>query len=114
MRVRFLSLSLPFLCALSPTVASAQDLDPKEVRISLQQALPIAIAKAEAEFPDLDDYILYSVHPRAFKGDPRGLALGVCLESQGISTPESSHRSGLHERRLSHGRTRAGCRSAMS
>ena len=73
MRVRFLSLSLPLLCALSPTVASAQDLDPKEVRISLQQALPIAITKAEAEFPDLDDYILYSVHPRAFKGDARGL-----------------------------------------
>jgi hypothetical protein len=73
MRVRFLSLFLPLLCALSPTVVSAQDLDPKEVRISLQQALPIAIAKAEAEFPDLDDYILHSVHPRALKGDPKGL-----------------------------------------
>jgi hypothetical protein len=57
----------------APTVASAQDLDPKEVRISLQQALPIAIAKAEAEFPDLDDYNLHSVHPRALKGDPKGL-----------------------------------------
>ena len=73
MRVRLLSLSLPLLCALSQTIASAQDLDPKEVRINLQQALPIAIAKAETEFPDLDDYILYSIHPRAFKGDPRGL-----------------------------------------
>jgi hypothetical protein len=73
MRIRFLSLSLALLCALSPTVASAQDLDPKEVRISLQQALPIAIAKTEADFPDLDDYILYSVHPRALKGDPKGL-----------------------------------------
>jgi hypothetical protein len=73
MRVRFLSLSLSLLCALSPTVASAQDLDPKEVRISLQQALPIAIAKAEAEFLDLDDYILHSVHPRALKGGPKGL-----------------------------------------
>jgi hypothetical protein len=73
MRVRFLSLSLPLLCALSPTVASAQNLDPKEVRISLQQALPIAIAKAVAEFSDLGDYILYSVHPRVLKGDPKGL-----------------------------------------
>ena len=73
MRVRFLSLSLALLCALSPTIASAQDIDPKEVRISLQQALPIAIAKAEADFPDLDDYILYSVHPRALKGDPKDL-----------------------------------------
>jgi hypothetical protein len=73
MRVRFLSFSLPLLCALSPTVAPAQDLDPKEVRISLQQALPIAIGKAEAEFSDLGDYILYSVHPRVLKGDPKGL-----------------------------------------
>jgi hypothetical protein len=36
-------------------------------------AADTAAAKAEAEFPDLDDYVLYSVHPRAFKGDPSGL-----------------------------------------
>ena len=40
---------------------------------SLEQALPIAIAKAKAEFADLDDYILYSVHPRVLKADPNGL-----------------------------------------
>ena len=40
---------------------------------SLDQALPIASAKAKAEFADLDDYILYSVHPRVLKGDPNGL-----------------------------------------
>ena len=40
---------------------------------SLEQALPLAIAKAKAEFADLDDYILYSVHPRVLKGDPNGL-----------------------------------------
>jgi len=34
--------------------------------------LPIAI-KAKGEFPDIDDYILYSVHPRVLKGDPKGL-----------------------------------------
>jgi hypothetical protein len=32
---------------------------PEVVRSDLQQALPIAITKAKAEFPDLDDYILY-------------------------------------------------------
>ena len=40
---------------------------------SLEQALPIASAKAKAEFADLDDYILYSVHPRVLKADPNGL-----------------------------------------
>jgi hypothetical protein len=73
MRLNFLSLSWLIFCALSPTAASAQDLDPRDVRTSLQQALPIAIAKAKAEFLDLDDYILYSVHPRVFKGDGKGL-----------------------------------------
>ena len=58
---------------LSATTASPQDLDPKDVRTGLQQALPIAIAKAKSEFPDLDDYILYSVHPRILKADPNGL-----------------------------------------
>ena len=55
------------------TTSPAQDLDPKDVVISLEQALPIAKAKAKAEFLDLDDYILYSVHPRVFKGDRHGL-----------------------------------------
>ena len=71
MRVCFLSLSWLIFCLLSPTAAFAQDLDPKDVVTGLEQALPIAIAKAK--FPDLDDYILYSVHPRVFKGDPKGL-----------------------------------------
>jgi hypothetical protein len=110
----FLSLSWLIICALSLTTASGQDLDPKDVRTSLQQALPIAIAKAKAKFPDLDDYILYSVQPAVFKGDAEGLAKGVCLESQGIPAPESTYRPRLHERRLSHSRTRAGCRSGLS
>ena len=40
---------------------------------SLEQALTIASAKPKAEFADLDDYILYSVHPRVLKADPNGL-----------------------------------------
>jgi len=73
MRVYFLSLSCLIFCALSAAAVFAQDLDPKDVGTSLEQALPIALAKAKAEFPDLDDYILYSLHPRAFKGDAKGL-----------------------------------------
>jgi hypothetical protein len=86
MRLHLLSLSWLIFSAFAPVAASAQDLDPTDVRVSLQEALPIAIAKAEAEFPDLDDYVLYSVHSRVLKGGP-ALALGVCLESQSVSAP---------------------------
>ena len=51
----------------------AQNLDPKDVHVSLDQALPIALAKAKRDFADLDHYILHSVGPRALKGDPKGL-----------------------------------------
>jgi hypothetical protein len=60
MRFYFLSLSTLMSCALLATTVFAQDLDPKDVITSLEQALPIAIAKAKAEFPDLDDYILFT------------------------------------------------------
>lgn len=73
MNIHFLSLSWLISCALLATTVSAQDLDPKDVVTSLEQALPIAIVKAKAEFADLDDYILYSVHPRVLKADPNGL-----------------------------------------
>ena len=51
----------------------AQDLDPKDVHVALDQALLIALAKAKRDFPDFDDYILHSVGPRALKVDPNGL-----------------------------------------
>jgi hypothetical protein len=51
----------------------AQDLDPKDVHVFLDQALSIALAKARHDFPDLKNYILHSVGPRALKGDPNGL-----------------------------------------
>ena len=60
-------------CALLEATVSAQDLDPKDVVVSLEQALPIAVAKAKADFPDLENYILYSIHPRVLKADPNGL-----------------------------------------
>lgn len=73
MRFHFSSLSWLIFCALLAKTASAQDLDPKDVVISLEQGLPIASAKAKGEFSDLSDYILYSVHPRSLKADPKGL-----------------------------------------
>jgi len=51
----------------------AQDLDPKDVHVFLEQALPIALAKAKRDFSDFENYILHSAGPRALKGDPRGL-----------------------------------------
>jgi len=51
----------------------AQDLDPKDVHVSLEQALPIALAKAKRDFSDFENYILHSAGPRALKGDPKGL-----------------------------------------
>src|SRR5262245_61594391 len=73
MRLHFSSLSWLIFCALLTTTISAQDLDPKDVVISMERALPMAIAKAKAKFADVDDYILYSVHPRVLKADPNGL-----------------------------------------
>jgi len=67
---------------LSIPSARSQDLDPPDVRVSLDQALPIAIMKAKADFPDLEKYILYSVHPRVLKGDAEGLFWEVLWEEK--------------------------------
>ena len=73
MRLQLSSFLLLIFCTPLATPVSAQDLDPKDVVISLEQALPIATTKAKAEFPDVDDFILYSVHPRVLKADSNGL-----------------------------------------
>jgi len=62
--------------------ARSQDLDPRDVRITLDQALAIAITKAKADFPDLEKYILYSVHPRVLKGDAESLFWEVLWEEK--------------------------------
>jgi hypothetical protein len=67
---------------LSIPSARSQDLDPADVRISLDQALPIAITKAKTDFSDLEKYILYSVHPRVLKGDAEGLFWEVLWEEK--------------------------------
>jgi hypothetical protein len=50
-----------------------QDLDPADVQVPLDSALHLAQRAAASAFPDLSDYVLYSVTPRVLKGDPRGL-----------------------------------------
>jgi hypothetical protein len=50
-----------------------QDLDTADVRVTLDSALRLAKKAALDAFPDLSDYLLYSVTPRALKGDARGL-----------------------------------------
>ncbi len=51
----------------------AQDLDPADVHVTLDSALHLAQTTAASAFPDLSDYLLYSVTPRVFKADPGGL-----------------------------------------
>src|ERR1700739_67256 len=77
---------------LSIPSARSQNLDPADVRVSLDQALPIAMTKAKADFPDLEKYILYSVHPRVVKGDAEGLFWEVLWEEKAF--PHYKHLGG--------------------
>src|SRR6266478_1672823 len=68
----FCILTVSILFGLFALNAHAQDIEAQDVRISLDQALLRAEEAAVKEFPDLRDYILYSVHPRVLKNDPKG------------------------------------------
>jgi hypothetical protein len=50
-----------------------QNLDPAEVRVTLDSAVQLAQRAAARAFPELPEYVLYSVTPRVLKADPRGL-----------------------------------------
>jgi hypothetical protein len=50
-----------------------QNLEPADVQVTLDSALHIAHTTAATAFPDLSNYLLYSIHPRVLKGDPGGL-----------------------------------------
>src|SRR5262249_61610701 len=69
---------------LSSVLASGQDLNPADVRISLAEALPMALKAASKEFSDLHEYVLYSVTPRVLKGDRRGLHWQVEWRGKGF------------------------------
>jgi hypothetical protein len=49
-----------------------QDLDAADVRVILDSALRIADKVAVSTFPELSNYVLYSITPRDFKGNPGG------------------------------------------
>ena len=56
-----------------PLPLHGQDLEVTDVRVPLDSALRLAGKAAAANFPELPKYVLYSVVPRVFKGDPGGL-----------------------------------------
>jgi hypothetical protein len=60
--IRLVSLTILVVSVLVPL--RAQDLDPKDVHVALDQALPIALAKAKRDFPDVEKYILRSAGPK--------------------------------------------------
>jgi hypothetical protein len=59
-----------------------QDLDTAHVQVTLDSALHLAQRAAASAFPDLSNYVLYSVTPRVLKGDPRGLHWQVRWQEQ--------------------------------
>jgi hypothetical protein len=60
----------------------AQHLDAADVHVPLDSAVHLAQKAAASAFPDLSDYLLYSVTPRVLKGDPRGLHWEVRWEER--------------------------------
>ena len=77
----------------------AQDLDPKDVRVALDRALPIAVAKAKHDFPDFENYILHSLGPRAFKGDSNGLCWEFMWQEKAFPHFKQLHVRGVHAQR---------------
>jgi len=67
-----LSVGLGLLVLLAVPL-NAQDLETRDVRVTLDAALPIAQRAATTAFPDLQSYLLYSITPRVLKGDAGGL-----------------------------------------
>jgi hypothetical protein len=65
------------LCAVlllwAPLPLYGQNLDTADVRVPLDSALRLACGAAATAFPELSDYLLYSVTPRVLKGGPGGL-----------------------------------------
>ena len=70
--MRAFGLWFALLCSLSLPLRG-QDLDTSDVRVPLDSALRLAKNAAGKVFPDLRDYLLYSIKPRVLKADPSGL-----------------------------------------
>ena len=66
--------SLGFMLMLGAAVPlRGQDLEAADVHVTLDSALHIAHQTAATAFPELSNYLLYSIAPRVLKGDPGGL-----------------------------------------
>ncbi len=72
MAMRLLGFCLGLIVA-APIPLHSQDLETADVHVTLDAALPLALATAAKAFPDLSGYLLYSIGPRVLKGDPGGL-----------------------------------------
>jgi hypothetical protein len=64
-----------------------QVLDTADVQVTLDSALHLAQKAAASAFPDLSDYLLYSVTPRVLKGDSRGLHWQVRWQERAFPQP---------------------------
>ena len=64
-----------------------QYLDPAAVRVTLDSALRLAQPAAASAFPELSDYVLYSVKPRVLKADPRGVHWEVLWQERAFPRP---------------------------
>ena len=63
----------------------AQDLDPKDVHVALDQALPIALAKAKRDFPDLEKLHSSFRRPESRKRGSKRPLLGVSVARESFS-----------------------------
>ena len=70
-------------CGEDDSRCAAKDAD---VRVMLDSALPIAQKAAADAFPELSNYLLYSMTPRVFKGDSSGLLAGAAAGT-GVPSP---------------------------
>jgi hypothetical protein len=70
--MRVASLCFMFMLGAAPPLRG-QDLEAADVRVTLDSALHIANRAAATAFPELSNYLLYSITPRVLKADPGGL-----------------------------------------
>jgi quercetin dioxygenase-like cupin family protein len=71
--MRGLTVSLTLLLYGGVRPVDAQNLDAADVHVTLDSALRIAQQAAVSIFPELSDFLLYSIAPRVLKADPGGL-----------------------------------------
>jgi hypothetical protein len=96
--------SLGFMLMLGAALPlHGQNLEPADVHVTLDSALHIAQRTAATAFPDLSNYLLYSIAPRVLLGDRGGLHWELRWQAR-----DFPHRRGLVVRvYMKDGHTRA-------